>query len=88
MSNTSEVNVVRVGPVTTHPNADKLELTMVGGYQMVIGKDQFKEGDLAVFIQPDSVVPGAKHLREGIVVRSLETGQRLKIVSNEYLTLK
>lgn len=57
MSNTSEANIILVGPVTPHPNADKLELTLVGGYQMVIGKGQFKEGDLAVFIQPDCVVP-------------------------------
>ena len=57
MSNTSEALVVRVGEILTHPNADKLELTMVNGYQMVIGKDQFKTGDLAVFVQPESVVP-------------------------------
>ncbi len=63
MSNTSEVNVVRIAEVTPHPNADKLELTLVGGYQMVIGKGQFKEGDLAVFIQPDSVVPQTEPFR-------------------------
>ncbi len=57
MSNTSEANIVRVGTIFPHPNADKLELTQVGGYQMVVGKGQFKEGDLAVFVQPDSVVP-------------------------------
>lgn len=57
MSNTSEANIILVGPVTPHPNADKLELTQVGGYQMVVGKGQFKEGDLAVFVQPDCVVP-------------------------------
>lgn len=57
MSDTHEVNVVRVGPILPHPNADKLQLTMVGGYQVVIGKDNYKEGDLAVYIQPDSVVP-------------------------------
>jgi hypothetical protein len=57
MSNTHEVNIVRVGPILPHPNADKLELTHVNGYQIVIGKGSFKEGDLAVYIQPDSVVP-------------------------------
>ncbi len=57
MSNTSEANIILVGPVTPHPNADKLELTQVGGYQMVVGKGQFKEGDIAVFVQPDCVVP-------------------------------
>jgi len=57
MSDTHEVKVVRVGGILPHPNADKLQLTMVGGFQIVIGKGQFKEGDLAVYIQPDSVVP-------------------------------
>jgi len=57
MSNTHEVNIVRVGAILPHPNADKLEITMVGGYQVVTGKGNFKEGDLAVYIQPDSVVP-------------------------------
>lgn len=60
MSNTHEANVVRVGPILPHPNADKLEITMVGGYQVVIGKGNFKEGDLAVYVQPDSVVPQTK----------------------------
>jgi hypothetical protein len=51
------VNVVRVGEILPHPNADKLELTTVEGYQIVIGKGNFKTGDLAVYIPPDSVVP-------------------------------
>jgi len=63
MSDTHEVNVVRVGPILPHPNAERLQLTMVGGYQVVIGKDQFKEGDLAVYIQPDSVVPQTEPFR-------------------------
>jgi len=57
MSDTHEANIVRIGAILPHPNADKLEITMVGGYQVVIGKGSFKEGDLAVYIQPDSVVP-------------------------------
>lgn len=57
MSNTHEVNIVRVGPILPHPNADKLEITMVGGYQVVIGRYGFLPGDLAIYIQPDSVVP-------------------------------
>jgi len=57
MSNTHEANIIRVGPILPHPNADKLELTMVSGYQVVIGKGSFVEGDLAIYIQPDSVVP-------------------------------
>jgi hypothetical protein len=52
-----QANVVRVGEILPHPNADKLELTYVNGYQVVLGKGSLKPGDLAVYIQPDSVVP-------------------------------
>lgn len=54
-----QANIVRIGAITPHPDPEttKLELTEVGGYQIVIGKGNFTEGDLAVFIQPDSVVP-------------------------------
>ena len=63
MSDTHEANVVRVGEILPHPNADKLEITHVGGYQVVVGKGNFKTGDLAVYIQPDSVVPQTEPFR-------------------------
>jgi len=50
-------NVVRVGEILPHPNAERLEITLIDGYQVVIGKGSMKTGDLAVYIQPDSVVP-------------------------------
>ncbi len=58
-----QVNVVTVGEIFPHPNADRLELTHVGGYQVVIGKGNFKTGDLAVYVQPDSVVPQTEPFR-------------------------
>jgi hypothetical protein len=60
-----QANVVRVGAIRPHPDPEttKLELTDVGGYQLVIGKGQYKEGDLAVYIQPDSVVPQTEPFR-------------------------
>jgi hypothetical protein len=52
------VNIVRLGEPRVHTNADSLELYDIGGYQVVTNKETgFKEGDLAVYIQPDSVVP-------------------------------
>lgn len=57
MSTTHEVKVIRVGEVLPHPNADRLEIVHVGGYQVVIGKGNFKTGDLAIYVQPDSIVP-------------------------------
>ena len=51
------IKVIRVGEILKHPNADKLEITMVGGFQVVIGRGNFKTGDLAVYVPPDSIVP-------------------------------
>lgn len=52
-----QVNVVRIEQVLPHPNADKLEIIPVEGYQAISAKGQFKVGDLGYYIQPDSVVP-------------------------------
>ena len=53
------VEVVRIGKILPHPDPEvtKLELTHVMGWQVVIGKGAFKEGDLAVYIEPDYMVP-------------------------------
>lgn len=43
--------------VRHHSNADKLDIVTVLGYQCIVGRDSYKEGDLVVFIQPDSILP-------------------------------
>ena len=42
-----------------HPNADKLALVDVNGYTCGVRKDDFRDGDLAVFVEPDTCVPVA-----------------------------
>lgn len=49
-----EVVTVEVG---THPNADKLDLVKVKGWQCVAQKGQYKTGDLALYIPIDSQLP-------------------------------
>lgn len=52
-----KVEVVQIGKVEKHPNADRLEITNVhGGYPVIVGKGEFKEGDLVVYIPVDSIV--------------------------------
>lgn len=51
------VEVVRVGRIEEHPNADMLEVTRVYDYPVIVRKGDFKEGDLAVYVPVDSVVP-------------------------------
>jgi RNA ligase (TIGR02306 family) len=53
---THRCEVVFVHP-EKHPNADKLAVAMVYGYSVCIGINDFKDGDLGVYIPPDSVVP-------------------------------
>jgi RNA ligase (TIGR02306 family) len=48
--------VVRVA-IEPHPNGDAIELAIVGGYRSIVKKGQFKDGDLAVYIPEQSVLP-------------------------------
>ena len=52
-----ETKVIRIEEILPHPNADRLALILVGGFQVVVRKDQFKTGDLAIYVEPDSIVP-------------------------------
>ena len=57
MNSTHQTRIVRIEALLEHPNADLLSIVHIGGYQVVTRKEQFKVGDLAVYVQPDSVVP-------------------------------
>ena len=58
MSNsTHRVNVVKINEILPHPNADTLGIVYIGGYQCVVKKDNYKVGDLVLYVQPDTVVP-------------------------------
>eukprot|EP00659_Diplonema_papillatum_P001710 gene1710-2582_t len=52
-------SVVVIDSIAKHPNADVLGIAAVKGWQVVINleRDGFKAGDLAVYVEIDSVVP-------------------------------
>lgn len=52
-----KIEVVCVGPVVKHPNADTLSIADVGGYPCIIRTGEFQEGDKAVYLPIDSIVP-------------------------------
>lgn len=54
-----EAKTIKLGPIESHPDPEtiKLGLTKVWGFQVVVNKELWKEGDLAVYIEPDTVVP-------------------------------
>ena len=53
-------DIIRIEALEKHSNANALSIVRIGGYQVVVRTDSWKVGDLAVYIQPDSVVPVTK----------------------------
>lgn len=49
--------IVVIDDVVVHPNADKLELGIVGGWQCVVKKGEYVKGDRAVYCEIDSLLP-------------------------------
>jgi len=49
--------IVKLGKIGKHPNADTLSITTIEGCPTIFGTEMFKEGDLAVYIPVDAVVP-------------------------------
>lgn len=50
-------SIEKIEKVYEHPNADKLELVKVLGFQCVVPIGLYQEGDLIIYIQPDTVLP-------------------------------
>ncbi|OGV73833.1 MAG: RNA ligase [Lentisphaerae bacterium RIFOXYB12_FULL_65_16] len=51
------VIVVRVENLRPHPNADRLELCDVLGWQMAVPKGAYQNGDKLVYFPPDTLIP-------------------------------
>lgn len=51
------VEVCEISDIQVHPNADRLEIARVKGWDVIIQKDQYAVGSLVVFIPPDCVLP-------------------------------
>ena len=52
------VETVRVGRIEKHPNADSLGITRIhDGYPVIVRLGDYNEGDTAVYVPIDSVVP-------------------------------
>jgi RNA ligase (TIGR02306 family) len=50
------VEVCRIDEVRSHDKADKLELAVIKGWQVVVPKDKYKAGDIVIYVPPDSIL--------------------------------
>jgi RNA ligase (TIGR02306 family) len=57
------VEVVKLGPVLPHPDADALDIVKVFDYPLVAKRGTYRDGDLAIYFPIDSVVPDLECLR-------------------------
>lgn len=57
MASTLLVPVTTVTKISDHPNADRLSIAEVLGWQVVTGKGEFAVGDRVVYIPPDALLP-------------------------------
>ena len=44
----------KITDIQHHPNADKLDVGKIGGWTVVVGRDQFKDGDMVFYIREDA----------------------------------
>jgi len=80
----STINVlIKKCEVIKHPNADRLQICQFDGefgYQCITGLNDFKSGDLCIYIPPDSVL--TEKMAESLVKNKikLESNRRLRAV--------
>lgn len=78
MASSLIVEVCKIRDVRKHEGSDNLDLALVKGWQVVVGRDQFKEGDLIVYVPMDAVVP--TELADKWNVRNYLSGQNKDVV--------
>ena len=61
-----------------HPNAHSLSIVTVLGWKVITGLNEYRDGDLIVYIRPDSIIPD--DLIEKLQLGYLKKGSRLKTI--------
>lgn len=78
MSSDFHVEVATIDAIEPHPNADKLELAQVKGWQVVVQKGQHATGEKVVYVPPDSVLP--QTLSDDLNITSYLANGRLRAI--------
>lgn len=68
----------------TEMNADRLECAHVGGWHCVVGKGEFKAGDLAVYFEIDSKLPEVAPFTEMEFLKSKDYKIKTQKIRGEY----
>lgn len=52
-----KAEVVKIQDMQSHPNADTLSLIKIGDFQCIVKTNDWKCGDLGIYLEPDTIVP-------------------------------
>jgi len=76
------VEVSKVNAVKKHPNADRLDIVTIKGFDCVVGKDEFRAGDKVVYFPPETLFQKETAERLGVTkyLSWKEAGGRTKVV--------
>ena len=77
MKSTHKVEVVRV-KLENHPNANSLSIVRIGGYSVCVRTDDWKDGDLGSYVQPDSIVD-TNHPEFSFLADGKDNKKRIKV---------
>jgi len=74
-----KVEVIQIAQIEPHTNADSLSIVNVhGGYPCIIRTDDFKAGDLAIYVPVDAIVPVSNPLFHFLRKREDQIQHRVK----------
>lgn len=63
--NRKMVTLRRIGSITPIENADRIEVAHIGGWQVVVGKGEFCEGQIVLFFEIDTFLPTGDWFGDG-----------------------
>lgn len=73
-----KVEICKIDDIIKHPNAEKLAIAVIKGWNCIIGLNNYKKGDLCVYCPPDSVIP--QNLIESLNLTYLKKNGRVSTV--------
>ena len=79
---TLKAEICRIEKVEIHPNADRLEMVQVKGWNCIVSKGSFLEGGLCLYIPIDSILP------EELEKRIFGEDSKIKLDKHRVRTIK
>lgn len=77
------VSLKKIDNLLLHPNADRLEIAKIGGWNVIVGKDCFSIGEEVIFFEIDALIPINSEWISDDLRRKLQNNKR-----DDYYQLK